>query len=102
MVNESLPSVGEKRRLPSPAPAPQALTWHQGRLWMGSRDLSRIYEIDVAQWKVVRDMATPGKPWAAVSTGDSIRFTIGEGSEDDRYIHRFTPDRGFSDRLPCP
>ena len=33
-----------------------------------------------------------------------MRFTIGEGEEDDRYIWRFEPQRGFSpnERLACP
>src|SRR5204863_3492010 len=43
-------------------------------------------------------------PWAAVSTNGSIRFIIGEGANDDRYIRSFVPDTGFSDkeRIACP
>src|SRR5947208_16648949 len=43
-------------------------------------------------------------PWAAVSTNWSIRFTIGEGVNDDSYIRWFVPDTGFSDkeRIACP
>ena len=71
---------------------------------MGSRDLRRIYGIDVKTWTVFREAEPPGIPWAAVATNGSLRFTIGEGPDDDRYIRRFIPDVGFSekDRIACP
>ena len=71
---------------------------------MGSRDLRRVYAIEVKEWKVTSDIPAPGTPWAAVSTGPELVFTIGEGQDDDRYIRRFVPSRGFSDsdRIPCP
>ena len=97
-------SIVEKRRLPSPAITPQALAWHGDSLWMGSRDLRHIYKIDIAKWAVLEETEAPGIPWAAVSTGDALPFTIGEGAEDDRYIRRFVPGTGFSetDRFACP
>ena len=97
-----LSTIFEHRRLPSPAVAPQALAWDgkRGVLWMGSRDLRRVYAIDPVEWKVAEDIEAPGIPWAAVSTNGSIRFTIGEGTNDDRYIRSFVPDTGFSDCLP--
>ena len=71
---------------------------------MGSRDLGRIYSVDVNAWALLQETEAPGKPWAAVSTGDALRFTIGEGADDDRYIHRFVPGNGFTktDRVACP
>lgn len=86
----------------SPAVTPQALAWHSNALWMGSRDLRHIYGIDVKTWTVLDEMEAPGIPWAAVSSGEVIRFTIGEGAEDDRYVRRFVPGQGFSDRIACP
>lgn len=72
-------------------------------LWMGSRDLRRVYQIDVATWTVVRETEAPGIPWAAVPTGDVLRFTLGEGPEDDRYLRSFDPAGGFGeDRIACP
>ena len=46
----------------------------------------------------------PGIPWAAVATNGTLRFTIGEGQDDDRYIRRFIPNVGFweTDRIACP
>ncbi len=96
-------SVTEKRRLISPAITPQALAWHGDALWMGSRDLRRIYEIDVEKWRVLGEMEPPGIPWAAVSTGGALCFTLGEGPEDDRYLRSYDRKRGFGkDRIACP
>jgi len=96
--------ITERRRFPSPASAPQALAWDGNALWMGSRDLRRIYAIDPKEWIVLEEREAPGIPWAAVAANGSIRFTIGEGRDDDRYIRRFIPNIGFSDsdRVACP
>jgi hypothetical protein len=105
-VNAELPTIKERRRFSSPAKTPQALAWdgRHGLLWMGSRDLRRVYAIDPKKWTVLEEKEAPGIPWAAVATNGALRFTIGEGSDDDRYIHRFIPDTGFSesDRIACP
>jgi hypothetical protein len=70
---------------------------------MGSRDLRRVYGIDVKTWTVVQETAAPGIPWAAVSTDGVLRFTIGEGPDDDRYLRSYLPASGFNgDRIACP
>jgi len=71
---------------------------------MGSRDLRRIYVIDPKKWEVLQEKEPPGIPWAAVATNGTLRFTIGEGPNDDRYIRRFAPETGFSegDKIACP
>ena len=99
-----LPTIIEGGRFPSPAPAPQALAWDGNKLWMGSRDLRRIYVIDPKTWEVLDEKEPPGIPWAAVATNGTLRFTIGEGPNDDRYIRRFVRDVGFSetDKIACP
>jgi hypothetical protein len=99
-----LPTIIERGRFPSPAPAPQALAWDGNNLWMGSRDLRRIYVIDPKKWQVLAEEEPPGIPWAAVATNGALRFTIGEGPNDDRYIRRFVRGVGFSeaDKIACP
>jgi hypothetical protein len=99
-----LPTIIERGRYPSPAPAPQALAWQGDKLWMGSRDLRRIYAIGPKKWEVLQEKEPPGIPWAAVATNGTLRFTIGEGPNDDRYIRRFAPETGFSeqDKIACP
>jgi hypothetical protein len=95
--------INERRRLASPAVTPQALTYRGGALWMGSRDLRRIYAIDVETWTLIAETEAPGIPWAAVSTNGAIRFTIGEGPDDDRYLRSYDPASGFGeDRIACP
>jgi hypothetical protein len=94
----------EKRRHSSPAVTPQALAWDRKKkvLWMGSRDLRRIYAIDPQNWKVLEEKEAPGIPWAAVALNGDLRFTIGEGADDDRYIYRYTAEGGFSKMFACP
>ncbi len=97
------PEINERRRLTSPAITPQALAWHSNTLWMGSRDLRRIYKIDVETWTLLEETEAPGIPWAAVSTDGIIRFTIGEDPDDDRYLRAYVPASGFGeDRIACP
>ena len=99
-----LPVIADPERLPSPAPTPQALTSVDGALWMGSRDLQRIYRIEKKSWMTTEEMEAPGTPWAAVSAGEDLWFTIGEGADDDRYLWRYVVGKGFSegDRIACP
>ena len=103
MVSE-LPPITERRRCSSPAVTPQALAWHAGALWIGSRDLRRVYGIEAETWNVFEEREAPGIPWAAVSTGAALRFTLGEGTDDDRYLRSYIPEVGFSDndRVACP
>jgi len=104
MSTAPLPSISERRRVASPAVTPQALAWHHGVLWMGSRDLRRIYGIEPETWNVVNESEAPGIPWAAVSTYEALCFNIGEGAADDRYLRRYSAAGGFSelDRVACP
>lgn len=104
MMTMELPLISVRHRLPSPAVTPQALTWHGKALWMGSRDLRQIYGIDVKTWTVFEQTEAPGIPWAAVSTGEDLWLTLGEGPDDDRYLRRYLPGKGFSEkeRIPCP
>jgi hypothetical protein len=104
MSAQTLPEITERKRLASPAPTPQALTWDGSALWMGSRDLRRIYGIEVKTWTVFEEREAPGIPWAVVSTPEGLRVTSGEGPEDDRYLRRYLPGKGFSEneRIPCP
>ena len=96
--------VIEKRRISSPATTPQALAWDSRNktLWMGSRDLNRIYAINSENGVVFKEEEAPGIPWGAVALNGELRFTIGEGADDDRYIYRYTPEAGFSKMFPCP
>jgi hypothetical protein len=100
---DTLPIIRETDRLQSPATTPQALAWHRGQLWFGSRDLRRVYRMDRERWKIAEEFEAPGIPWAAVSAGDALWFTLGEGEDDDRYLRRYIPGQGFAESgIPCP
>jgi hypothetical protein len=99
-----LPTITERQRFLSPAVTPQALAWDGKKkvLWMGSRDLRRVYAIDPVKWEVLQEVDPPGIPWAAVAINGEVSFTIGEGADDDRYVYRYTTEAGFSKMFACP
>ncbi len=103
-MSTALAFILERERIQSPAPAPQALAWHNGELWMGSRDLRRIYRMEKERWHVQEEFEAPGIPWAAVCAGDRLWFTLGEGADDDRYMWPYEAGRGFlkQERISCP
>ena len=91
------------KRHSSPTITPQALAWDRHHLWVSSRDLGMLYKIDIGRWQIVEEIDPPGIVWAAVSLGDGeMRFTIGKGLNDDRYIYRYAPDEGFAKLFACP
>ena len=97
--------IEELLRLPSPAPAPQALTCDGENLWMGSWETQRIYGLDRTHFTVFEEMNAPGNPVGMVSTGDELRLVVSDGGEEgNRVIRRYIPGHGFKDkdRLPCP
>jgi hypothetical protein len=94
----------ELDRRPSPAAQPHPLTYRDGFLWMGSRVTDRIYAIDPKTWSVHKEFETPGKPYGITTFGDELRVVIAHGEEEDRYLYRLIPDRGFDleSKTACP
>lgn len=96
-------TIIEKRRLKSPTMTPQGLAWDGHHLWLSSRDLGTLYTVDVDRWKIIDEIDPPGVVWAGVSLGNGeMRFTIGKGLNDDRYVYRYTPENGFTKLFACP
>jgi len=90
------------KRRSSPTITPQALAWDRHHLWVSSRDLGMLYKIDIETLQIVEEIDPPGIVWAAVSLGDGeMRFTIGKGLNDDRYVYRYS-DGAFSRLFACP
>lgn len=100
---DQLTTVQELLRLPSPAPAPQALACDGEHLWMGSWDTQRIYAIDPQHFTVYEENNAPGKPVGAVHLGDELRFVCSE-EDDHRFVRRYVPGHGFKDheKMACP
>ena len=103
MSNNDIPEITGQKRFQSPVVTPQALAWDGRQLWLSSRDLGTLYKVDIDTWKVVEEIDPPGVVWAGVSVGDSeMRFTIGKGLNDDRYVYRYAPGKGFTKIFTCP
>ncbi len=94
----------ELNRFPSPATRPHPLAYRDGLLWMGSWDTDRIYTIDPQTQSVRNEIEAPGRPYGTTVYGDELRAVIAHGEEEDRYLYRLLPDRGFdlSSKTPCP
>jgi len=103
MRSNEISEIAGPKRFQSPVVTPQALAWDGKQLWLSSRDLGTLNKIDIDTWKVVEEIDPPGVVWAGVSLGDSeMRFTIGKGLNDDRYVYRYAPDKGFTKLFACP
>lgn len=89
-------------RRPALTPTPQALAWDGKMMWLSSRDLGTLYQVEVEQWKIAAEVDPPGIVWAGVLTDDGWRFTIGKGLNDDRYIYRYSAGEGFTKLFACP
>jgi len=96
--------INELSRLNSLAPLPQGLAWQDGTLWMGSMDTKIVYLIDPSSWTIQWLVQAPGTPFGITVIGDELRVLCGETEEDNRYIRRLMPGRGFDSafKQPCP
>ncbi len=61
-----------------------------------------LYRVERETWKVADEIDPPGVVWAGVRTNDDWRFTIGKGMNDDRYVYRYSPEKGFTKLFACP
>ena len=97
--------IHELARRPSPAPRIQPLALHEGLLWTGSWETNHVYGIDPKSWTVKEDVAAPGQPFGIAPLDGALHVVVSlGGDEDDRYLFRFVPGRGFdaSSQTPCP
>ena len=104
-MQQTTRQIKELQRRPAPAGRPQPLALYENLLWTGSWDTDRIYGIDPENWAVVEDVAAPGKPYGLAALDGVLFVVVSDDSEaDDRYLYRFTRDRGFdaSSKTPCP
>jgi hypothetical protein len=101
---ETLTEISEIQRLPAPGPEPLGLAFDGTALWIASREAHRLYLVDPSTWIVAGEAEAPGAPFGIAVCRDGLRVVIGHGEDDDdRYIYRFVPGRGFqSDRIECP
>src|SRR5262245_24275094 len=98
----SIPTIKERKRIPSPTVRPQALAWDGKDLWVSSSDLGLIYKLNSDGSKIVEEVDPPGVIWAAVATIGAMHVTIGKGTNDDRFVYRYDTKNGFEKLFACP
>jgi hypothetical protein len=102
MTNETLASIDELQRIPSPGPAPQALACDGTDIWVASAETHRLYGLRGNTGAVFEEAEAPGSPIGMVVTGDTLRMVTSENN-DSRYIRRYIVAHGFkTDALACP
>ena len=102
MLESRMQEISEMRRYASPVTTPQALAWKDGELWLSSRDLGTLQQIEPETGNVLQELDPPGVVWAAVATDRGWRFTVGKGLNDDRYVYSYSRERGFEKLFACP
>ncbi|MFN2460720.1 MAG: hypothetical protein ABR591_08545 [Candidatus Velthaea sp.] len=102
MTNDTLASIEELLRIPSPCPEPQALACDGTDIWVGSADTSRLYGIRGNTGAVFEEAVAPGVPIGMVVTGDALRLVLSQ-KDDARFIRRYVFGHGFkTEGLACP
>lgn len=102
MTNETLTSIDELGRIPSPGPAPQALACDGADIWVASAETHRLYGLRGNTGAVFEEAEAPGTPIGMVVTGEALRMVTSEHN-DSRYIRRYIVGHGFkTDALACP
>jgi len=94
-------NVKEISRQPSPGGRPQPLAFYGGQLWVGSWETDKLYAIETKNWDVVDEIAAPGRPFGLAKFGDALAVVVAL-DDDDRYLFRFRPGRGFDNKVACP
>jgi hypothetical protein len=102
MTNETLATIDELQRIPSPGPAPQALACDGSDIWVASAETHRLYGLRGNTGAVFEEAEAPGSPIGMVVTGDALRMVTSE-NDDSRYIRRYVVAHGFKkESLACP
>jgi hypothetical protein len=96
--------IKELARYPSPGGRPQPLAFHEGKLWVGCWDTTRIYAIDPKSGATLDQVDAPGLPYGLAAFGGALRVVISHGEQDDRYLYTFVPGQGFDvdSKTACP
>ncbi|MEA2665273.1 MAG: hypothetical protein QOI11_2217 [Candidatus Eremiobacteraeota bacterium] len=101
-MNQTLATIEELLRIPSPCPGPMGLACDGPDLWIGSPDTNRIYGMTALQGRVFEETVAPGEPYGLTVTGDALRVVVAD-ENDDRTIRRYIMGKDFkSERLRCP
>ncbi|MGA9419407.1 MAG: hypothetical protein WBV40_09675 [Candidatus Cybelea sp.] len=103
-LTRGMQTTQELDRRPSPAARPHPLKFQGGLLWMASWETNGIYGIDPQSWEVRHEFESPGQPFGISGYGEGLLVVISHGDDDDRYLYKLSPERGFdlNSKTPCP
>jgi hypothetical protein len=88
--------IRETSRRPSPFPKPQSVAFDGSSLWIGSVATSKIYRLNPETLAIGLEASAPGKPWGMTAMRDELRVICGETEDDNRFVRRFVPGKGFT------
>lgn len=88
--------IRETSRRKSPFPKPQSVAFSAANLWIGSVATSTIYRLDPSTLAIVEEAVAPGKPWGMTAMRGELRVICGETDDDNRFVRRFVPGKGFT------
>ena len=97
--------VVETSRRRAPFEKPQSVALDGTSLWIGSIATNKVYRMNPQTLEISEQFDAPGKPWGMTRLpSGELRLICGEGSDDDRFVRRFSPGSGFagSDGFRCP
>ena len=97
-----LQPIIELSRRPSLSPEPHAVAVDGNTLWISSRKTRRIDVIDASTWQKTGEVDPPGMPWGMTFDNGEVVMTCGETAEDNRWVRRFAPGKGFGEGYACP
>jgi hypothetical protein len=101
-MNETLATIEELLRIPSPCPGAIGLACDGPNLWISSYETNRIYGLNAQQGTVFEESTAPGEPYGLTVTGDALRVVIAD-ADDNRTIRRYIMGKDFkSEAIPCP
>jgi hypothetical protein len=97
-----LSDIREQSRLPAPGPAPMALGYENGNLWVGSAKDWTFRGVRTSGGTVFAEAKAPEKPYGGVLVGDTFWVIVGD-SEDNRTIRNYAIGRDFTaTSIRCP
>jgi hypothetical protein len=103
MINDTLTTIEELGRIPSPCPAPIGLAWDGTDLWVASDDTGQLFGVRSQTGAVFEEAKVPGDAIGITVTGDALRVLVAD-KDDSRTIRRYIFGHGFkqSDCIECP
>jgi hypothetical protein len=98
----TLAPIIEQTRIAAPGPAPMALAYENGNLWVGSAKDWTVRGMRIADGAVFAEAKAPAKPYGGVLVENAFRVIVGD-ADDNRAIRDYPLGQTFAaDSVRCP